>query len=197
MTDLSSAELVGFVEEAGSHLGWSTSYLSLIAVAVGAVFQANGVDEAQGVISVEAEAVPQQIDALYGHARARGLGEKTVRTYASTWGRVTRIAQQWATARAVGEERAFWDDIGRFRDSRGRRRSKRPTEPRAIPEARTASSEQASPRAYELPGPPASAVALTPFMVDLHGTPTILYLPSPLSRDDALALIQAILRLAQ
>ena len=227
---LTSKNLVAFAERVGGHLEWSSHYLDLIAVTVGAVFQASGVNEADGVIAVDEESVVREIQALYALSGEPGRSEPTIRTYGATWGRLARIAREWTAAQVGGDEEAFWANIGRLRDNRGRRRTKPQPDLDAQMEGILQQYEYLRKRigsrsgagneislgrmlaGAEVPGTPMGAPSgsegtspdsgqagepqgHTAFVQLRDGLAT-LELPGPLVHEDALTLIQAILRLA-
>ena len=123
-----SAELVQVLEEAGAVFGWSRAYESVISTAIGAAFQAAGLDEATDAIGVSPADVKKVTAAITDSAAVLGRAPRTATAYAAAWRRIAEITHRWKTAGGQDPGNRFWETVDDLRDQRTRRlTAKKPT----------------------------------------------------------------------
>jgi len=116
-----SAELVQVLEEAGAVFGWSPAYESVISTAVGAAFQAAGLDEATDAIGVSPADVKEVTAAITDSAAVLGRAPRTATAYGAAWRRIAEITHRWKTAGGEDPGNHFWETVDDLRDPRTRR----------------------------------------------------------------------------
>ena len=104
-----SAELVRVLEEAGTAFGWSRAYESVLATAIGAAYQAAGLDEATDAIGVSPADVKEVTAAITDSAAVLGRAPRTATAYGAAWRRIAEIAHRWRTAGGQDPDNRFWD----------------------------------------------------------------------------------------
>jgi hypothetical protein len=170
-----SAELVQVLEEAGIAFGWSRAYESVLATAIGAAFQAAGLDEATDAIGVAPTDVQKVTAAITESAASLGRAPRTAASYAAAWRRLAEIAHRWRTAGGQDPDNRFWDTVDDLRDQRTRRlTAKKPKPQHAL---------------YAVPTREASNT----LRVDLSAGPATVALPEETTDDDIIAIVEAIL----
>jgi hypothetical protein len=170
-----SAELVRVLEEAGSAFGWSRAYESVLATAIGAAFQAAGLDEATDAISIAPADVKEITATITESATAQGRAPRTAASYAAAWRRIAEIACRWKTTGGEDPGSRFWDTVDDLRDQRTRRLTrKKPKTQHALYAFRDRETQDT-------------------LQVDLSSGQATITLPEETTDGDIIAIVEAIL----
>jgi len=169
-----SAELVRVLEEAGTAFGWSRAYESVLATAIGAAYQAAGLDEATDAISIAPADVKKVTAAITESAASLGRAPRTAASYTAAWRRIAEIAYRWKTTGGEDPGNRFWDTVDDLRDQRTRRLT---------------AKKPASHALYADPGREAQDA----LRVDLSSGQATITLPDNMADEDFMLLVETIL----
>ena len=167
-------DLIRVLEEAGTAFGWSRAYESVLSTAIGAAFQAAGLDEATDAIGVSPVAVKKVTAAITESAASLGRAPRTATAYAAAWRRIAEITCRWKTAGGQDPGNHFWETVDDLRDQRTRRLTPKKTTPHAL---------------YAGPG----REAQNALRVDLSSGQATITLPDNMADEDFMVLVEALL----
>jgi hypothetical protein len=169
-----AGDLILVLEEAGTAFGWSRAYESVLSTAIGAAFQAAGLDEATDAIGVSPADVKKVTAAITESAASLGRAPRTVTAYGAAWRRIAEITYRWKTAGGQDPGGSFWESVDDLRDQRTRRLTAKKTTPHAL---------------YADPGREAHDA----LRVDLSSGQATITLPDDMADEDFMVLVEAIL----
>ena len=167
-------DLIRVLEEAGTAFRWSRAYESVLSTAIGAAFQAAGLDEATDAIGVSPVAVKKVTAAITESAASLGRAPRTATAYAAAWRRIAEITCRWKTAGGEDPGNHFWETVDDLRDQRTRRLTAKKPTPHAL---------------YADPGREAHDA----LRVDLSSGQATVTLPDDMADEDFMVLVEAIL----
>ena len=167
-------ELIRVLEEAGTAFGWSRAYESVISTAIGAAFQAAGLDEAIDAIGVSPADVRESTAAITESSSALGRAPRTAASYSAAWRRIAEIAHRWKTAGGEDPGNHFWETVDDLRDQRTRRLTAKKPPSHAL---------------YAGPG----REAQNALRVDLSSGQATITLPDNMADEDFMVLVEALL----
>ena len=167
-------DLIRVLEEAGTAFAWSRAYESVLSTAIGAAFQAAGLDEATDAIGVSPADVKKVTVAITESAAVLGRAPRTATAYVAAWRRIAEITHRWKTAGGEDPGNHFWETGDDLRDQRTRRLTAKKPPSHAL---------------YAGPG----REAQNALRVDLSSGQATITLPDDMADEDFMVLVEAVL----